>query len=101
MPCGLPCGEPLGHAGRNALGDGEVDQLDLARAVDEDVVRLDVAMHPALGVHERQARGHLLEDVLALFADKSVSFRWMRSLRLPAGKNSITKERVLRIAVHV
>ena len=54
---------------RDALGDGEVDDAQLPLAVDEQVVGLDIAMHPAAGVDVRQPGRRLLEDAVGALTD--------------------------------
>src|SRR5262249_48803728 len=54
----------------NALGNREVDQPYFAGAVDEDVVRLDIAMNPTTGIHIGQGRRRLFEDVECLFSNE-------------------------------
>ena len=60
----------LGHLARAGAGDPEVRHLHAALAVDEDVVRLDVAVHDPVPVREAQRR----ED-LARVLDRDVDRR--------------------------
>ena len=46
------------------LGDGKVNQLDLAIAADQKVVRLDIQVDPVLGVHVVEPLGRLLNDLV-------------------------------------
>ena len=84
--------EELGPASRDALSQGEIDEANISTAGDQNIVRLHVAMDPAFGVHKRQSRSRLLENVLPLFARrKSVSFRMMRMLQV-AGREILHHE---------
>ena len=52
------------------MGDGEIDDPHLSRAVDQNILRLNVAMNPAAGMHISQARHGLLENVMNFFLQK-------------------------------
>ena len=55
-------GEQLEEASRDPPGQGVIDHPDFARLVEQDILGLDVAVHPSLIVHVRQRGGRLFDD---------------------------------------
>ena len=55
-------------------GDAEVDELDVAVRAEENVARLDVAVHDALARHACQSRKYGVRDLQGLVEVEPVSF---------------------------
>src|SRR5436190_2787467 len=81
----------------DALRQSEVNDAHFAGAVDKNVVGLDVAVDPALGIHESQGRGRLLENLLSFVAQELIVLPLDAQAQAARGKELHDDARVLRV----